>query len=285
MAGLAAAILSNTFKYETQEFMRKVQQRHPGDFWINYFLGCFWWEEFPQEAVGYLRVAVAIRPTSEGAYHMLGRALSGVGDTEGAIAALRRSIALNPIYTSYGYGSDVAARELAWLLASKGELEEARAAWEKFLERQPQDHGLWHGYAELCLFFGKEAEYRQTRAVILDRLATERNANTGDRAGRACLLLPASAEDLARAEALIQRALAIEEKNAYFLFARGLADYRLGRLDSALAVMTGPAAGTMGPAPRLIEAMALHQLGRKDEARKYLQKPYEQPKVNAMDSH
>jgi hypothetical protein len=38
--------------------MRQAQQRYPGDFWINYFFGCYWRDDYPQEAVGYLRVAV-----------------------------------------------------------------------------------------------------------------------------------------------------------------------------------------------------------------------------------
>ncbi|HEV3083948.1 MAG TPA: serine/threonine-protein kinase, partial [Gemmataceae bacterium] len=58
IAGLAAAMLENSYKYEAQEFLCQAQQRYPGDFWINYFLGCFWWEDYPQEAVGYFRVAV-----------------------------------------------------------------------------------------------------------------------------------------------------------------------------------------------------------------------------------
>src|SRR5262249_32876512 len=53
VSALADAMLGNMYKYEAQTFMRAAQQRHPEDFWINYLLGCFWWEEYPQEAVGY----------------------------------------------------------------------------------------------------------------------------------------------------------------------------------------------------------------------------------------
>src|SRR5262249_49350027 len=79
MATLASAMLGNMYKREAQEFMREAQQRHPDDFWINYLLGCFWWEESPREAVGYFRAAGAIRPTSDGAFLMLGRALGKTG--------------------------------------------------------------------------------------------------------------------------------------------------------------------------------------------------------------
>src|SRR5439155_22654073 len=123
--------------------------------------GCFWCEDNPQEAVGYFRVAVAIRPTSDGAYLMLGRALHGAGDREGAIAAFRHSVALNP--------GHVVAKELVWALAGGGELEEARAAWEKFLERDPPDHESWYGYAQLCLFLGNEGAYRRNRTALIAR--------------------------------------------------------------------------------------------------------------------
>jgi serine/threonine-protein kinase len=57
---------------------------------------------------------------------------------------------------------------------------------------------------------------------------------------------------------------------AYFLFAKGLAEYRMDRLDGALAIMRGEASRMLGPAPQLVEAMALHRLGRQEEARKTL---------------
>jgi serine/threonine-protein kinase len=165
---LAAAMLLNTYKYEAQEFMREAQQRHPNDFWINYQLGCFWWEEFPQEAVGYFRAAAALRPTSDGAYMMLGRASRRAGDTEGALAAFRRSVTLNSSY--------VVAKELAWLLAPKGGLEEARAAWEKSVERDPPEHEAWYGYAELCLFLGNEEAYRRARKTMLKHFGNTSNS-------------------------------------------------------------------------------------------------------------
>lgn len=59
----------------------------------------------------------------------------------------------------------------------------------------------------------------------------------------------------------------------YFHFAKGLACYRRGQLDDAIATMTGDAskaAEYMGPSPRLVTAMALDQKGLKDEARKLL---------------
>ena len=68
LSGFAGAMLGDKYKNEALAVMREAQQHHPGDFWINYLLGCFWWDVYPQEAVGYFRAAVAIRPTSDQAY-------------------------------------------------------------------------------------------------------------------------------------------------------------------------------------------------------------------------
>jgi serine/threonine-protein kinase len=82
-------------------------------------------------------------------------------------------------------------------------------------------------------------------------------------------------DELRRAVALAERAAAVEPSKspgAYplFLFARGLADYRQGRLDRAIASMRGEAARVLGPAPRLVLAMALHGSGQAAEARRTL---------------
>src|SRR5262249_45763519 len=138
--------------------LQEAQQRHLGDFWINYLLGLFWSKERPREAVGFFRVAIALRPTNDQAYQMLARALRDADDAEGAIAAFRQVVALNPNYA--------AAKDLLTALVQQGRLEEARAAWEKLLERQPPDHDSWYGYAELCLYLGKADEYCRARRAL-----------------------------------------------------------------------------------------------------------------------
>jgi serine/threonine-protein kinase len=56
----------------------------------------------------------------------------------------------------------------------------------------------------------------------------------------------------------------------WFLFARGLAEYRQGRFEQAIATMRGDASRVLGPAPRLVLAVALHQCGQVAEAREAL---------------
>jgi tetratricopeptide (TPR) repeat protein len=268
VSGLAAAMLGNMYKYDAQEFMREAQQRHPGDFWINYFLGCFWWEDFPQEAVGYFRAAVAIRPTSPGAYLMLGRALRGAGDTEEAITVFRKSVALDPSY--------LVAKELAWVLAPRGEFEEARAAWEKILERDPQDHMVWYGYAPFCLFVGNKEAYGRARRALLKRLGdTTDDWVLAERTSLSCLLLPDAGDELQGAIRLVDLAVAAGKStlpgNAYLRFLKGLALYRDGRPKEAIPLLQEAAEKlTERAGPRLALAMAQFQSGSTIEARKTL---------------
>jgi serine/threonine-protein kinase len=160
-------------------------------------------------------------------------------------------------------------------LIREGRLEEARVAWETALEGNPLDHSAWFGYAELCLFLGREEEYRRARRDLLARFFVTDDSAVAERTGRACLLLPATGEELRQAVALTRRAVASDpsiDSRAYpwFLFARGLADYRQGRFDHAISTMRGDASRVDRPIARLVLAMALHQDGQLAEARKTL---------------
>jgi serine/threonine-protein kinase len=165
--------------------------------------------------------------------------------------------------------------DLRTALIRQGRLEEVRAAWRKALDAGPPEHDAWFGYAELCLFLGHEDEYRRHRRDLLGRFGGSKTPAVCERTARACLMLPGTPEETRDAAALADRAVAVgraghESGYAYFVFARGLADYRLGRFDDAISRMRGEAARVLGPCPRLVTALALHQKGQKDEALKAL---------------
>ena len=112
---------------------------------------------------------------------------------------------------------------------------------------------------------------------MLDHFGATTSPFIAERTGRACLLLPASDDELRQATALIDRAV-VGGRSAphwaypYFLFAKGLAEYRQGRPASAITWMEGEASRVMGPAPRLVLAMAQHRQGQGKQARKTLAK-------------
>ena len=161
-------------------------------------------------------------------------------------------------------------------LVQKGRLDEARDAWEKLLQHEPQNHEPWYGYAEFCLFLGKTDEYRLARRALLENFGTTTNPFDAERTARACLVWPATEEELRRAAELAQRAVAVQESDKwgepYFEFVHGLAQYRQGQFDRAITTMRGDASTVLGPAPRLVLAMALHRNGQAADARDMLAK-------------
>ncbi len=269
LSGLGGLLLGGGQPEEALALMREAQQRNPADFWINCVLGHYLVKQRPQEAVAYFRAAVAIRPSSDQAYLMLGRALLGAGDADGAIAAFRRARMLNP--------DRFVAADLAKALAPRGALDEARAAWEDALQRDPRDPRSWHGYAQLCLFLGKEDAYRRARQALLERFADNIDEwFIHERNSLACLLAPASREELRRAATLVDRAVILGPKfpdpgNAHLVFISGLAEYRQGRPRQAVPSLEESAELLPNrPGPRLALAMAQFQSGSKAQARKTL---------------
>jgi eukaryotic-like serine/threonine-protein kinase len=191
-----------------------------------------------------------------------------VGAVLWRIAVLERAIVLDP---KRGDPRWSVPRELM----RQGRLEEARVAWQTALLGNPLDHNAWFGYAELCLFLGREDEYRRARRDLLARFFITNNPYFAERTGRACLLLPATGEELRHAVALARRAAASDPSAhggnySWFLFARGLAEYREGKFDQAIATMRGDASRLDRPITRLVLAMALHQDGQLAEARNTL---------------
>jgi serine/threonine-protein kinase len=220
------------------------------------------------EAIACFEQALQIDPDYAWAHHNLANALRVRGRLTDAYNQYQEVLRLDPKNTQVQIG-------LRSVLLRQGRGLELLASWRKAIDANPSEHEAWFGYAELCLFLGQDEEYRRTRRALLDRFGATTNAFIAERVSRACLLLPASGDELRQAAALADRAVA--SKNSapawvyrYFLFARGLAEYRQGRLDSAIAIMQGEASKALGPGPRLVMAMAQHGLGRKAEARQTL---------------
>jgi serine/threonine-protein kinase len=220
------------------------------------------------EAIHHLQVAVRLRPDEALYRTTLGNNLAVRGRYAEALDHYREAAALDP--------KNPSTRSLIRsIFVQLGRGEEARAVWQTALEADPPEHDAWFGYAEFCLFLGREDEYRRGRQALLGKFGAATDPLVAARTARACLLLPATEEELRQAAALAERAAAGEPAKypgiyPSFLFIRGLAEYRQGRLDRAIATMRGDASRMLGPAPRLVLAMALHRSGQVGEARKLL---------------
>ncbi|WP_202802895.1 tetratricopeptide repeat protein, partial [Singulisphaera acidiphila] len=257
----------------------------------------------PGEAIEYFRSALRIDPTAATSSYNLGHVLRATGRADEAIEQLRLGLGANPANALLhaGLGDSLAAGAkhdealseyrkavsidpklaiaqagLRTTLMRLGHPEEARTTWRLAIEANPQSIDALDGYAEFCLFLGLKEDYRVARRDLLDRFGELVDPQPAERTGRACLLLPATPEEAGRAALLIDRAIADARTKPltwtypYFLFAKGLAEYRLDRLDSAIAILQAEASAVMGPCPQLLTAMAQHRLGHKDKAAKSL---------------
>jgi serine/threonine-protein kinase len=250
------------------------------------------------EAISYYRQALQIDPNYARGHTNLGNLLKDMGQTTEAIACFRTALQIDPHYAWGHLG-------LAYALSESGQLEEAlehyrrfletgptiphvvnilrsdrvrrgqgevvRREWKKALDLDPPNHDSWFGYAELCLFLGDVDEYRRARQALIRRFGDTSDAWVAEKTARAILLMPSSDADLRTAVALVDRALAAKATTPewvypYCLFAKGLAEYRQGDFESAIATMKTKAGTVMGPCPRFIIAMAQYRLGDEQES-------------------
>jgi superkiller protein 3 len=149
---------------EATALLRRAQEQHPGDFWINHTLahylvnrGTPHWDE----AIPFYTAAVALRPESPGARLNLGNALAATGQLDAALAAYRRAASLKPDYAE-------AHCNLGLALADKGRLDEALATVRQAIALKPH---LAEGHCNLGLVLQKKG--RLDEAVAAYRRATE----------------------------------------------------------------------------------------------------------------
>jgi serine/threonine-protein kinase len=144
--------------------LRAAQRRYPDDFWLNLDLGNVLYKAKQyEEAVGYYRVAVALRPAAAAAHNNLGAALKDKGDVDGAIAECRTAIALDHKYA-------MPHNNLGNALGAKGQLDEAIREYRTAIGLDP-NHADVHTNLGWALrdkgdVDGAIAEYRT--AIALD---------------------------------------------------------------------------------------------------------------------
>ncbi len=226
--------------------LQRAQQRYPGDFWLNFNLGSrLLWEvrpTRPAEAVGYFRIAVALRPASAVSHSCLGAAFAESGDRDAGTVELRQAIALDPEFAP-------AHTNLGTALATQGKLDEATAAFRRAIALDPKStmaHGnLGSALATQGKLDEAAAEYRLTIALNPQLAQTHNNlGNVLDVQGKG---------DQAMAE--YRLAIALDPKFAVAHSNLGAALSRQGKADEALAELRRAIALD----PR--DAIAHHRLG------------------------
>jgi superkiller protein 3 len=272
LALLAAAFLRGDVQDKIKiDLLRRAQQRYPGDFWLNHDLAHALYlgvhpgslyravaaDELPlvEQAIGFYRVALALRPASPGVYFNLGVALNAKGDLDGAIAAYHKAIALDrklaPAHSNLGAalqargdlaGALAACRRalaldpklaaahynLGVALQARGDLAGALAAYRRALALDPKlgpaHTNLGNALQAQGDLAGALAAYR--RATELDPKLVTAHCNLG-------VALQAQG-DVTGALAAFRRALEIDPKFAPAHYNLGVALQAQGRLDDAI---------------------------------------------------
>ncbi len=221
------------------------------------------------EAINLYQEAIDNDKNYAWAHYNLAHLLLAKGREADAKAEYMQALELDPKNAKAGEGLRTISLREGMKLA------ELQRSWRMGLADGPTDPNAWFGYAELSLFLGDRAEYEWARRQLLDRFGSSTSPDVTEPVSRAVLLLPLEGEDLEKAVSLADIAVASRETTPpwiyrYYEFAQGLVDYRTGRFGDALDVMMHDASTVMGPAPRLVAAMAYQRLGSEADARKML---------------
>jgi serine/threonine-protein kinase len=109
-----------------------AQSRFPQDFWLNFELSfALHRAHRPEEALGYSRVALALRPNTSEACNQFGFILQANGRLDEAIDHFQQAVRLGPRY-------DAAHHNLACALQAKGRVDEAIRHFEEALRIDPK---------------------------------------------------------------------------------------------------------------------------------------------------
>jgi WD40 repeat protein/tetratricopeptide (TPR) repeat protein len=165
-------------------------------------------------------------------------------------------------------------------LGRLGRWDEAAVALANWLQRNPADHFAWFQSTPVFLQRGDVAGYRRHCHEMLERFGQTTDPVVAERISKACLFAPLPCADRDAARRLAERAVAMARAQGHWvlpwvLVAEGLADYRDGRFQDALArvdecLARGPADWNRTLPALLIRAMAQYRLGRGGEAREAL---------------
>ena len=133
------------------ETLRKAQQRHPGDLGINTLLASVLsgTESPDEDAIGFYRAALAIRPRNPVLHNGLGNVLDDQGKPDEAAAEYRRAIDLDP-------KDAVAHTNLGLILEKQGKPDEAAAEHRRAIDIDPKN-ALAH--LNLCALLRRQGKF------------------------------------------------------------------------------------------------------------------------------
>jgi serine/threonine protein kinase/Flp pilus assembly protein TadD len=132
---LGVPLLKDVAGGQVAALLRRAQQRHPNDFWINLDLALLLHHARPpqlEEATRHYMIAVALRPQSPGAHVGLGHALADKGLLDEAITEFQEAIRLKQDFAR-------AHNNLGYALQQKGRTDEAIEEYREAIRLDKDD--------------------------------------------------------------------------------------------------------------------------------------------------
>jgi tetratricopeptide (TPR) repeat protein len=204
--------------------LQSAQERFPADFWLNYSLGTGLLRRGkPEEAMGYLRAALALRPNCSMVYTNLGTALKGKGQVEEALACFHKALALDPKLA-------VAHNNLGVILCDvKHDYDGALACQQKALALDPKDA---KAHLNLGLALAHKGQLEEAIACFHKALALDPNfAEAHFKLGIALT----DKGQMEEAIACYQKVIALDPKHAWAHYNLGNALKAKGQVEEAIA--------------------------------------------------
>jgi serine/threonine-protein kinase len=204
-------------------WLRKAQRRHPGDVWINYYLGELLLHANPPRPDQALRYYQAARVVQPEIGHALAHALEACGEPDEAIALFRELTRLKPENVRHHIC-------LAGTLQRKMLLDEAATEWRQVVRLQPREGAAYVNLGMILVDKGalKEAEAIYRKGIELQprdvRLYNALGVLLSDRKG-----------DLDGALTAFRKAIQLQPGDAGPHYNLGLALSRKAQVEEALA--------------------------------------------------
>ncbi len=209
------------------EVRRKAQRQYPGDFWINFELAYTLsglGHSHRDEAVSFLRAALAVRPQSIAVLNNLGLALKAQGKLDEAIACYRRAIELDPKFVR-------AHIHLGYALHGQNKLDEAIRSYRKAIDLDPK-YAAAAAYNNLGSALFDQKKLDQAIAAFRTAIGIDpKNAFTHHNLGNAL----AAQGKVDEAIACYRTAIRLDPKLVRAHINLGFNLYRQGKLDEAIA--------------------------------------------------
>jgi serine/threonine-protein kinase len=221
-----------------------------------------------QEGEPAYRRLIELEPTKPDGYRGLGLCLQSQGRYPEAAAALEARVAREP-------DRGLAHRELAWVYVAQAEWAKAADGYDRAYKLAPPVDGeSWFEYAAVQLLSGDRKGYHLSRTRLME-LDSKQTPNLRPyHVARAWTLAPVTDSDLAKLSTSSAHELKQHASKFWSLTEQGALLCRANRPKEALPLLERSLAANGKPGAAVLNwlwlASAHHQLGKADEARRWL---------------